>query len=127
MRLPKLHAACVLAAAIAVVLAVAALAGATNVKRFDSKVTLARANPFHGHVSSPRHACEQSRRVKVFKKRPGHDRLFGKTTSNNDGRWAIPAAPNGRFYAKVTRRSEGTAGTIIVCRADRSRTRHFSP
>jgi hypothetical protein len=127
MRLPKLHTAFAMAAAAAVVLAVAALAGATNVKRFDSKVTLARANPFHGHVSSGKHACEQSRRVKVFNKYPGHDGLFGKTTTNNHGRWAIPASPNGRFYAKVTRRSEGTAGTIFVCRSDRSRTRHFSP
>jgi hypothetical protein len=113
----------VLAVASAALAVAPALGG--NVKRFDSTVTLAKANPFHGHVSSPKHACEVLRTVKVFNEKPGPDGLFDKTKTDNDGKWAIPATPNGNFYAKVTRREEGAAGTTFVCRSDISPTRHF--
>jgi hypothetical protein len=98
---------------------------ATTTKRFDSKVTLSTTNPFHGRVISEKHACEIDRTVKVFNKKPGPDGLFGSTKTDNQGKWSMPATPTGRFYAKVTRRKEGTAGTIVVCRADTSPTRHF--
>jgi hypothetical protein len=116
-----------LVVAIAAAVASLVVAGALGaiVKRFDSTVTLAKANPFHGHVSSPNNGCEQVRTVKVFKKKSGADDLFDKTTTDNDGKWSIPANPHGKFYAKVTRRKEGAAGTIFVCRADASPTRHF--
>lgn len=115
----------VLAIASAALAAAPALGG--NVRRFDSTVTLAATNPFHGHVSSPKHACEVQRTVKVFDKAPGPDSFFGKTKTDGDGKWSIPATPNGNFYAKVTRRKEGAAGTIFVCRPDLSPTRHFGP
>jgi hypothetical protein len=111
--------------ALAVVALAATAALGRAVKRFDSSVSLAQSNPFHGHVSSPRHACEVQRTVKVFNEKPGPDGLFGKTTTGNDGKWSIPATPNGNFYAKVTRREEGAAGTTFVCRPDVSPTRHF--
>jgi hypothetical protein len=45
--------------------------------------------------------------------------------TNNRGQWSImPQGSAGislaRFYAKVKKRSDGTAGTIYVCQADRS-------
>ncbi len=115
----------ILAAALAAAALVASAAQGTTVKRFDSRVTLAATNPFHGRVVSAKHACEANRTVKVFNKKPGPDGLFGKTTTNGKGRWSIPATPNGRFYAKVTRRKEGAAGTIFVCRPDVSPVRTF--
>jgi hypothetical protein len=110
-------------AAATMLIASGALAG--NVKTFDSSVTLATGNPFHGRVVSEKHACSVHRRVKVFNKRPGPDGFFGKTRTNRRGSWSIPATPNGNFYAKIKRRAEGTAGTTFVCTGDRSKVRHF--
>jgi hypothetical protein len=111
-------------AAAALLLVPGALAG--NVKTIDSSVTLAQSNPFHGHVVSQKHACSVHRVVKVFNKKPGKDGLFGTTKSTRTGSWSIPAMPNGKFYAKMPRRSEGTAGTTFVCTGDRSQVRSFT-
>jgi len=116
---------------LAVAVAIAALAASPaiggSVKRFDSTVTLSANNPFHGHVSSSKHACEVQRTVKVFNKKAGPDGLFGKTTTDGDGKWSMDGSGvNGNFYAKVTRREEGAAGTTYVCRPDVSPIRHFS-
>jgi len=110
--------------AVAALMASGALAG--NVKTFDSSVTLSQNNPFHGHVVSEKHACSVHRIVKVFNKKPGKDGLFGTTKSNRTGSWSIPAMPNGKFYAKMPRRSEGTAGTTFVCTGDTSPVRSFT-
>jgi len=111
-------------AATALLLASGALAG--NVKTFDSSITLSQNNPFHGQVASKKHACVERRVVKVFNKKPGKDGLFGTTKSKRDGSWSMPAMPNGKFYAKMPRRSEGTAGTTFVCTGDTSPVRSFS-
>jgi hypothetical protein len=108
----------------AAVAAVPALA--TNVVKIDSKVTIsAHAPAFHGRVKSDNHACETGRKVKLFKRRHGPDHLLGHDETNHKGRWQVGVNPlsSGAYYAKVTRREEGTAGTIYVCRRDRSRTR----
>jgi hypothetical protein len=110
-------------AAATMLIASGALAG--NVKRFDSSVTLANSNPFHGRVVSEKHACSVHRRVKVFNKKPGPDGLFGTTRTNNRGGWSIPASPNGDFYAKMKRREEGAAGTTFICTGDTSKVRRF--
>lgn len=124
---PRFRLTLILGVAIAVAATAATAALGTTVKRFDSKVTLSSKNPFHGRVISEKHACEVQRKVKVFNKKPGPDGLFGKTTTNGQGKWSIPAMPNGKFYAKVTRRKEGTAGTIFVCRPDLSPVKSFGP
>ena len=69
----------------------------------------------------------RQRIVKVFNKKPGKDGLFGSTKSNNTGSWSIPAVPNGKFYAKMPRRSEGSAGRTFICSGDRSPVRSFGP
>jgi hypothetical protein len=115
----------VCAALAAAVAAVPALA--TNVVKIDSKVTISTHAPaFHGRVKSDNHACETGRRVKLFKRRHGPDHLLGHDDTNRKGRWHVGVNPlsSGAYYAKVTRREEGTAGTIYVCRRDRSRTVH---
>jgi hypothetical protein len=108
--MPRFRIPLVLVITAAVASLVVASALGAIVKRIDSTVTLAKKNPFHGHVSSPNSGCEQARTVKVFKKRHGPDGLYDSTTTGNDGKWSIPA---------------GAAGTIFVCRPDVSPTRHF--
>jgi hypothetical protein len=119
------RAALIVCAALATAVA-AVPALATNVVKIDSKVTIsAHAPAFHGRVKSDNHACETGRKVKLFKRRHGPDHLLGHDETNHKGRWQVGVNPlsSGAYYAKVTRREEGTAGTIYVCRRDRSRTR----
>jgi hypothetical protein len=110
------------AAALALLFLLATLlasqAAATRHIRIESQVTLSASNPFHGKVnSSPYgHACRPQRKVKVYNKQPGTDGLFGTTTTNQKGRWKMPASANGKFYALVKRQEQGTAGTIYVCK-----------
>jgi len=111
------------ATATAAVAAIPALA--TNVVKIDSKVTISHHAPaFHGRVKSDNHACEVGRNVKLFKRRHGPDQFLGHDETNHKGRWKVGVNPlsSGAYYAKVTRREEGTAGTIYVCRRDRSKT-----
>ena len=106
-----------------VLVAVPALA--TQTVKINSRVQISTQPPaFHGHVKSPNHACEIHRKVKLFKERKGPDKLLGKDKTNHRGRWEIDVNPlkSGAYHAKVVRRSEGAAGTIFVCRRDRSRT-----
>ena len=100
-------------------------ASAGGLPRFDSKVTLAPANPFHGRVISDKPACERNRKVKVFRKQSGADGLYGSTKSDVDGKWSMSATPNGRFYAVVTRVQKGSGEKAFVCRRDVSATREF--
>jgi hypothetical protein len=99
--------------------------------KIDSKVTLPPQprSPFHGRVKSSEHACEVHRLVKVFRRRPGRDWFVDgdvKDRTNQRGKWRVgqDVLPAGKYYAKVLRRKEGTAGTTFVCRGDRSPTRH---
>jgi hypothetical protein len=98
---------------------------ATQVVRHDSRVTISEKAPaFHGRVKSDAHPCEQQRKVKLFRaKRHAPDKFLGRDHTNNHGRWQVDVNPlkSGAYYAKVARRSEGTAGTIHVCKRDSSR------
>jgi len=113
-----------LAVAAAAVLA-ASPASATRIVRIDSKVTISeRAPAFHGRVKSPNRACEGARKVRLYRLRPGPAVLVGTTHTDRSGRWIIHTELLGSaaYYAKLRPRREGTAGTIYVCRGDRSRT-----
>jgi hypothetical protein len=101
-----------------------------RVVRIDSRVTI-ESNGLHfkGEVKSPKNACRQHRKVRLFIARPGPDLHAGADITNLHGHWSIN--PQGfagismsRFYARVKKRSEGTAGTIFVCKPDRSPTIH---
>ncbi|MGZ8665805.1 MAG: hypothetical protein ACXWZM_01695 [Solirubrobacterales bacterium] len=122
--------AAVLAALVAVTIAgLASTATGTRVVKINSKVTIqSRSLVFHGKVRSPNPGCRGGRKVK-FKRviSGGPDQVVGRDTSDSRGRWRItPQGSAGislaHFYARVRRSSEGTAGTIFVCRGDRSRT-----
>ena len=108
------------------IIAIASMSAlATQVERIDSKVTISKKAPaFHGRVKSDKQPCVEQRKVELFKaRRHRPDKLLGKDHTNHQGRWEVDVNPlrPGGYYAKVTRRSEGTAGTIHICRPDRSK------
>lgn len=79
---------------------------------------------FGGKVTSPQTPCVMSRKVTLY--RTNGD-VLGTTNTNNRGHWNIQASGSagitmGRFYAVVKRESQGTAGTIYVCKRARSKT-----
>jgi hypothetical protein len=73
-------------------------------------------------------ACRSGRRVRLFRQRPGDDRLMGATRSGTSpgdgpGYWVIKpdAVPPGRYYAKVLRRDIGPgAAHEHICRPYRT-------
>lgn len=79
---------------------------------------------FSGRVTSPNSACTVSRKVTLYRT---NGNVLGTTHTNNHGRWHITASGSagismGSFYAVVKRESQGTAGTIYVCKRARSKT-----
>jgi len=98
---------------------------ATQVVKHGSKVTISEKAPaFHGKVKSKERACVKQRKVRLFRAHTHRaDTVIGSDHTNNHGRWQVDVNPlrSGGYYAKVARRSEGTAGTIHICRSDRSR------
>jgi hypothetical protein len=115
-------------AALLAVLAAAPALAMTNVVKIGSSVTIkSKGTTFHGRVKSKSGPCRRERTVKLFLVRKGRDQVAGKDTTNRRGKWRIRVSGFAgismrHFYARVKKRSEGTAGTIYVCRAARSRT-----
>ncbi len=124
-------------------LALAAPAGAGQVQRFDTRVTLkddcpspfivscrtlARRNyvaTFKGRLVSDKPSCERRRTVKLIRvasKPPGDDpEVIATVKSDAQGRWRFETAPeskpgDGEYVAKATRRRRGD----IVCKRDAS-------
>ena len=105
-----------------VVLGSSVIADATKTKKISSHVKITKTTPkFKGKVSSPNRACIQNRVVKLYAVEPGNQ-VVGSDHTNDKGRWSIPFQGDGivHYYAKVLKRSEGTAGTIYICKHDRS-------
>ena len=104
-------------------------ATATRTVRLASQITIASHGlTFSGRVTARNADCGRQRRVTLYRKR---SLVLGSVTTSASGRWKITASGSagitlGRFYAKVARRSEGTAGTIYVCEGATSRTIAFS-
>jgi hypothetical protein len=120
-----------LALVVAALAVVAGTATATRTVKVPSKVTIkSKSLKFSGKVSTAAvyEPCQQHRLITLFKViSGGPDQAVGHTTTNNSGAWTI--TPQGSagislasFYAKVKQISEGTAGTIYVCQAGRSKT-----
>lgn len=106
-------------------------AAATRTIQVPSQISIHSSSlRFSGKVSVP-HAyepCREDRKVVLFKVvSGGPDQAVGRDTTNGQGAWTItPQGSAGislaHFFAKVKKRSDGTAGTIYVCRAARSKT-----
>lgn len=104
-------------------------AEATRTVKLASHVSIKGSGlKFSGKVTSSNAACDGPRKVTLWRK-PGHLKL-GTATTTTAGKWKITVSgfagvSLGHFYATVKRRSEGTAGTIYVCKGARSKTIAF--
>ena len=121
------------AAALAVVAValLAASAGATRTIKVPSSISIKSDElKFEGKVtvSASYTPCRELRKVILYKVvSGGPDQAVGETRTDHRGEWHItPQGSAGitlaHFYAKVGKQSEGTAGTIYVCQAAKSRT-----
>ncbi|MGV1047788.1 MAG: hypothetical protein ACOYD4_04585 [Solirubrobacterales bacterium] len=127
-KLAALVAASAVAALAAALLA--APAAATRTIKVPSQISIASKNlKFSGKVSAGQYEpCAQQRKVILYKVvSGGPDQAVGETSTSLEGKWTIiPQGSAGislsHFYAKVRKVGEGTAGTIYVCQAARSKT-----
>ncbi len=106
----------------------ATIAGATHTVKIGSHISISdKGLSFKGRVTSSNSACEAGRKVVLYRK---SGLKLGTATTASDGRWKLTVSGSagislGHFYAKARQRSEGTAGTIYVCKAARSKTIAF--
>ena len=72
---------------------------------YSTKVIVSLKFPaFHGKVKSGKGSCATNRTVKLFRKKPGPDKLLGTDKSNAKAEWSIPAGKklaSGSYYAKA--------------------------
>jgi hypothetical protein len=105
-------------------------AEATKTVTFGSHITIkSHALTFSGKVTSSHPACASHRKVILYRKQ---SQVLGATNTNSSGNWKITVSGSagislGQFYAKVTKRSDGAAGTIYVCKAATSKTIPMTP
>jgi hypothetical protein len=105
-------------------------AEATRTVKIASHITIkSKGLKFSGKVTSSNAACKSNRKVTLYRT---NSQVLGSTTTNSSGSWKITASGSagislGHFYAKVKQRSEGTAGTIYVCKATISNTIPIHP
>lgn len=103
----------------------ATIASATKTVKIGSKISISnKALTFKGRVTSSNAACEASRKVVLYRI---SGLKLGSATTGSTGKWTITVSGYagislGHFYAQVKQRSEGTAGTIYVCKGARSKT-----
>lgn len=85
----------------ALLLAAAPAAGASHSTRI---VVSLKFPAFHGTLKSSKSACAVGRTVKLFREKPGPDKLLGTDTSNAKTKWSIPIGKrltSGSYYAKA--------------------------
>ena len=74
---------------------------------------------FKGKVKSLNIACRTNRSVRLMLRKPGPDQKVSVTpTFGQHWRLGLDNPIAGKYYARVEKRAEGTAGTIYVCRPD---------
>lgn len=112
------------AVAVAAVFLALGVADATRTVRIASHISIkSNGLAFSGKVTSPNAACKGNRSVSLYRRLSGgHRQRMGVFVTGTSGRWHITVSgfagvSMSRFYAKVRRRSEGTAGTIFVCKS----------
>lgn len=90
-------------------------AGAT---RYRTTVVVSFKLPaFHGTLKSPKASCAKRRTVKLYKVRPGPDRVLKRGTSNSKGRWTTPIGnpvPSGSYYVRASYRGNCRAAKSSV-------------
>jgi hypothetical protein len=104
------------------------VASATRTVTLGSHISIrGQGLRFSGRVTSSNSGCEVARHVALY---TTSGQRLGSARTGRAGRWTITASGYAgislaHFYARVSRRSEGTAGTIYVCRGARSATIPF--
>jgi len=103
-----------IAGALAAVLGgVLAVTVAAHTDRYPSDIDITAgisSSYVYGGLDSPRASCEPDRKVKLYRKKPGSDRLIDSTKSiaNSGGAtWTIEfssAPPAGNYYSKARKR-----------------------
>ena len=102
---------------------------ATRTVRLASHISIksSKGGTFSGKVTSSNAACDGSRKVTLY---TTSSLKLASTTTGASGAWKI--IPSGfagislhHFFARVAQRTEGTAGTIYVCKAAKSKTVSF--
>lgn len=80
-------------------------AGSAAGASYSTKIVVSLKFPaFHGKLKSGKSACSTGRTVKLFRKRPGPDRLLGTDRSNGKTKWSIPIGKlksGAAYYAKT--------------------------
>ncbi len=65
-------------------------AGSAAGASYSTKVVVSLKTPaFHGKLKSSRSACAANRTVKLFRQKPGPDKLLGTNKSNAKAKWSI--------------------------------------
>jgi hypothetical protein len=122
-----------LVASAAVALMAALVAGSATASRtvqVPNRISIKSKDlKFTGKVAAGKYEpCTQQRKVVLYKVvKGGPDQAVGETRTSLKGTYSIvPQGSAGislaRFYAKAPKLNEGTAGTIYVCQAARSKT-----
>lgn len=132
-KLAALGAAFVIAALAAALVALPA--AATRTVRIPSAISIrSHGLTFSGKVTAGKYEpCVQQRKVTLYKDLGnGSGQALMSTRTDDQGRWKItPPGSAGislwEFFARVKKRSEGTAGTIYLCKGARSKTIKVSP
>jgi hypothetical protein len=98
---------------------------ATRTVKLASHITIKSHHntTFTGRVTSSNAACEDARKVTLY---TTTKLKLGTAKTNKHGHWKITASGFAgislhHFFAKVAKLSSGTAGTIYVCKAARSK------
>jgi hypothetical protein len=105
-------------------------AAATRTVRIASHISIkSHGLRFSGKVTSSNAGCVSNRTVTLHRT---NGNVLGSTKTSASGAWKITASGSagitlGHFYATVKQRSEGTAGTIYVCKAAKSKTIAYKP
>jgi hypothetical protein len=85
-------------------------AAATGAGQNSTKIVVSIKFPaFHGTLTSPRHGCLGSRKLKMYRERDGKKKLLGQDTSKDNGKWSIPVGKHltsGSYYATVAKRGK---------------------
>jgi hypothetical protein len=103
---------------------------ATRTVTIASHVTIkSKGLTFSGSVAASNAACKGGRKVTLYR---APSLVLGSTTTRSSGSWKIAVSGSagitlGHIYAKVKARSEGTAGTIYVCKRAVSKTIAYKP
>ena len=112
------------AAAIAACGMLAAPQALAGIQKYESHIGISEMPPaFHGDVDAEVPQCVPARIVRLYRERPGDDKLLGQDQTDGTGEWAITepgdfTLKSGAYYAKVT-------ATVVGgnrCKKDRSRT-----